>query len=195
MENKCYYRINIDTTNALKQDLIKDRFGKYSVETFTENVRDLFNKEWMEQLEENVGEIRTVLIFSRPPFYSTDLAHVDLTSILTPVWFSLNWTLTGKSSFMVWHEPPENHLEIKNVRTTMSNNLFLRWPADSLPIIDRVEVTDQMVLVRTDIPHSITVDSEPRISIAVRPTASGKVGYSWEKAVEFYRNKNLLIEN
>lgn len=195
MNNRCWYRINIDTANALKQDLIKDRYGKFSIESFRKNQRDVFNREWLDQLEHQVGEINIVLIFSRPEHMSTKVAHVDLTNSLKPVWFSLNWTLTGKSSYMLWHEPPENHLEIKNVDNTMSNDFFLHWPVQELPVIDQYEITNQMTLVRTDIPHSIIVNSEPRISIAVRPTISADIDYSWDKAVEFYRNKNLLIEN
>lgn len=195
MNNKCCYRVNIDTTNAFKEDLIKDRFGKFSLETFTDTARDLFNKEWIDQFEDKVDTIHTVLIFSRPALRGTPVSHVDITNKLTPVWFSFNWTLTGKSSSMVWHEPPENHLEIKDIKHTMSNNLFLYWPLDQLPIIEQFEITDQMVIARTDIPHSITVKLEPRISIAVRTVSSGRNDYSWDEAIDFFRNKNLLIEN
>lgn len=192
---KSYYKINIDTSNAVKEEVIAPRLGKYLVENFTADFDKIFKTEWFDELSEKVGKIKNVLIFSRPAFWSTKVAHVDLKNDKTPVWFSLNWIVAGKDSEMLWHRPPDDYLNCSNLKTTMSNNYNLQWNRDELEIIDRCKITDNMVLARTDIPHSIIVKSQPRIAIAIRPVSSISPAYDWNKSVEFYREKNLIIDD
>jgi hypothetical protein len=189
------YRLNIDISNALKENLISKRFNKFLVENFTYNFENIFNKEWFDELTEKVGPIKNVLIFSRPAYWSTRVSHVDLKNNKTPVWFSLNWVLLGKDSEMVWHEPPKDYLNSSNIETTMSNNYNLQWEVNDLKVIERFKVVNEMVIARTDIPHSIIVKSQPRIAIAIRPSMSIDSRSSWRDAIEFYKRKSLLIEN
>jgi hypothetical protein len=188
------YRLNIDVSNALKEDIVSSRVGKYLVENFTHGFENIFNKDWFDELSEKVGQIKNVLIFSRPAYWSTNVSHVDLKNDKTPVWFSLNWVLQGKDSEMVWHDPPNDYLNCENLKTTMSKNYNLQWGVDKLSIIEKYKVVDQLVLARTDIPHSIIVKSQPRIAIAIRPLISIDSRYSWNDSVEFFKEKNLLIE-
>ena len=191
--NNCY-RINIDVTNALQQDIVNSRVGKYLVEYFTHDFDRIFKREWLDKLSEQVGKIKNVLIFSRPAHWSTNVSHVDLKNDMTPPWFSLNWTLLGKDSEMVWHRPPDDYLNCQNLKTTMSNNYNLQWKVDELEVIERQKITDKLVMVRTDIPHSIIVKSQPRIAIAIRPELSNNSEFSWDMAVEYYKRKNLIVE-
>jgi hypothetical protein len=188
------YQLNIDISNALKEDIVSSRVGKYRVENVTHGFDKIFNKEWFDQLTATVGRIKNVLIFSRPAHWSTGVSHVDLKNDKTPVWFSLNWILTGKDSEMVWHNPPENYLNSDNIKTTMSNNYNLQWKVEDLEVIEKYKVTDKLVIARTDIPHSIVVKSEPRIAIAIRPALSIDPSSSWHDAVEFYKRNNLIVE-
>jgi hypothetical protein len=195
---KSYYRINIDTSNAVRDDVITPRLGKYLVENFTSDFDKIFKMEWFDELSEKVGKIKNVLIFSRPAHWSTTVSHVDLKNDKTPVWFSLNWIITGNDSEMIWHQPPDDYLNCSNLsslKTTMSNNYNLQWKVNELEIVDRCKITDSMVLARTDIPHSIIVKSQPRIAIAIRPINSINPVYNWNKSVEFYREKNLIIND
>lgn len=188
------YRINIDVTNALQQDIVDSRVGKYLVENFTHDFDRIFKREWLDQLSEQVGKIKNVLIFSRPSHWSTNVSHVDLKNDMTPVWFSLNWTLLGKDSEMVWHRPPDDYLKCENLKTTMSNNYNLQWKVNELEVIERQKITDKLTMARTDIPHSIIVKSQPRIAIAIRPELSIDSNSNWEHAVEYYKRKNLILE-
>lgn len=189
------YQLNIDISNALKEDIVSSRIGNYRVENITYDFDKMFNKEWFDELTEKVGQIRNVLIFSRPAFWSTTVSHVDLKNDKTPVWFSLNWILTGKDSEMLWHRPPENYLNSDNIKTTMSNNYNLQWKVKELEIIEKYKVTNKLVLARTDIPHSIIVKSEPRIAMAIRPVMSINSNSSWKDAVEFYKRTNLIVDD
>jgi hypothetical protein len=188
------YRLNIDIANALNEDIVSSRSGKYLVENFTSNFDKIFKTEWFDELSEKVGQIKNVLIFSRPAYWSTNVSHVDLKNDKTPVWFSLNWILQGKDSKMVWHEPPYDYLNCSNLKKTMSNNYNLQWDINELKVIEQYEVVDRLVIARTDIPHSIIVKSEPRIAIAIRPLISIDSRYSWNDSVEFFREKKLLID-
>lgn len=194
MKNNCYCRLNINTENSIKQDIISSRYGKYLVENFTTKFDEIFNKSWLDELTEKVGSIKNVMIFSRPAFWSTRVSHVDLKNDKTPVWFSLNWIISGKDSEMVWHHAPENYLNSENIQFTMSKNMSLQWPVKELPEIERCTITDKMIMARTDIPHSIIVKSEPRIAIAVRTFMSNSSEYSWEKSIEYYKKQGLILE-
>ena len=67
MANKHCYKVNIDTTHALKKDFLADeRFGKYFVESISSNYVQIFNKEWIDDLKSKVGDLLNVVIFSRP---------------------------------------------------------------------------------------------------------------------------------
>lgn len=192
---KSYYKINIDTSDVVREEVIAPRLGKYLVENFTTDFDKIFKTGWIDELSEKVGRIKNVLIFSRPAHWSTTVSHVDLKNDKTPVWFSLNWIITGKDSEMIWHHPPDDYLNCSNLKTTMSNNYNLQWKVNELEIVDRCTITDNMVLARTDIPHSIIVKSEPRIAIAIRPVSSISPTYDWNKSVEFYRENNLIIDD
>lgn len=192
MNTRNCYKVNIDTTGALKADVLTSRIGKYLIENYTSDFDEIFNINWFNTLSKNVGKIQNVLIFSRPALWSTDVAHIDLSKMKTPVTFAFNWIISGKNSEMLWHEPPRSIPKDMEIKTTMANTMSYQWPANSLKVIDKQSITEQMFMVRTDIPHSIQVNQEPRIAISIRPFISFYL--NWEQSVDFFKKRNLLIK-
>jgi hypothetical protein len=195
MANKHCYKVNIDTTHALKKDFLADeRFGKYFVESISSNYVQIFNKEWFDDLKSKVGDLLNVVIFSRPSMWSTDTPHIDIRHDGTPLYFSLNWIVVGKDSEMVWKEFVSSDSESGRVGKTMANGPYIVYPKQERKIIEKHKVTNEMVLARIDVPHSIEVAEEPRIAIAIRPKMQLEPNMSWDYAVDFFRRQNLLIE-
>ena len=63
---------------------------------------------------------------------------------------------------------------------------------NEIKYIESCRIQDQVTLVRTNLPHSITMGPDPRWSISARTHISEDM--LWEDVVELFRSKNLLIE-
>jgi len=194
MNNRSYYNLDLDTSNAITEGFAEERIGSLVIEKFRLfEIKKVLKKEWIEYFTAAVGAINHVMVFSRPAFSSTSIAHIDLKGTGDPAWFGINWILSGRDSQMVWFDLPKNYSKA-DIKFTQAGTPFSAFNVASLTEVDRCQITDKPVLVRTDIPHSIIVDQEPRISISVRPFSSLDAKCNWDKSVDFFRGKQLIIE-
>ena len=189
-QKHCWYNLKIDTTDCFlegyKLPEPKKGYGIWSIHT-----KDIFSPQWLEYTESIGVFISSAMIFHKGSFTNFPDAHIDIRSVdpLCLSTFGINWCYGGKNSEMVWYETP---IEPKNVSYTPANTAFLSWNINELKEIERRHIGNEVSLVRTDIPHSINMDADPRWAISAR--CREWEGNEWETIIEELRKKNLLIE-
>jgi hypothetical protein len=192
MNNNCWYSLDIDISNALRKDWEWNIPDPNKFDIKIENIR-IFNQDWLDYMQSiGIPVHRTVLFYRNSMFTQTN-AHVDLARAgsngnITRITYAMNWVLGGKDSEMIWYKLSDENIDVKY---TMANTPYAQWPISTLEEIERVNVKNSLTLIRTDVPHSVQVQIEPRWCISAR---SDIHGYTWQQAVEHFRSKNLLIE-
>ena len=185
----CYYRLKIETANSLNPEWSfptpTGDYGIWSVESTT-----MFTPEWLNYVS-NLGlNIKHALVFYRAPFTTSKVAHVD-THIkdLKKVNFAINWVVGGKESSMHWYTLPTEEGVFKDVD---SSSPYLTYKFDEIKYIESCRIQDQVTLVRTNLPHAITMGSDPRWCISARTHISEDI--PWDEVANLFRSKNLLVE-
>jgi len=89
---------------------------------------------------------------------------------------------------MVWYELPNKKLEIMY---TDAGSPFVEWPIKDLKEIDRYSIKEnEIVLVRTDVPHQIEMKEQPRWCVSMR--FQHMENYSWESLVKILYDNHLM---
>lgn len=193
MNNKPWHVLNIDVSNAVREDfnfeeeLAKThahKSGQWLWSFHKSELATIFNSEWLEYMKSLNLEVFTTLMFYRQPFFVGE-PHIDL-----PTNFAINWVIgSADESEMIWYKMPSMVDYAKESRTAPAGGyVYLPLSPDILIETDRRIIADIPTLVRTDIPHSILMQSRPRWAVSVRVNAGNKVGgsWSWDDAVEFF---------
>jgi hypothetical protein len=150
----------------------------------------IFEKEWLDYMEELGLPILCAMLFYKPAFYDNDTAHIDTYAKepTRPNIFGLNWTVGGEGSSMVWYHPSE----IKPVpKINKAGTPFYEWPVAQLVEMDRCNIQDQITMVRVDVPHSIAMGSTSRWGISARISNEPR---DWDSSVFMLRERNLLLD-
>jgi hypothetical protein len=192
MKHNCWYTLDIDISNALRKDWEWNIPESSTLDVKIENTR-IFNQDWLDYMQSIGIPVVRAMLFYRNSMCIQKNAHVDLrgpdsNGNISYINYAMNWVLGGKDSEMIWYNLPDKNIDVKY---SMANTPYIQWPISTLEEIERVNIQNSLTLIRTDIPHSIQVQSEPRWCISARSDISG---YSWQQAVDHFRSKNLLIE-
>lgn len=192
MTEKCWYRLNVDTTNAIKPDwkFPNPQFNVYGVWQLW--AHEVFRPEWLEYTASLGLHFGSLMLFYRDPWMSTKGAHIDIAETdpkLKIGTYGLNWILGGAGSEMIWYNMPKGDIKIQY---TPANTAYTYWPLDQLQEIDRCAIGLQPVLVKVGTPHSIKMGAEPRWCISARPRL--RANMEWDEAVEQMKSLNLLVE-
>jgi hypothetical protein len=192
MNDPCWYKLNIDLTNCFKKDYrlpkVKGRYGIWHP-----LATEVFSEEWLDYTKSIGFPIYSVMIFYRGPNAATKGAHIDLSEsngVTNITNWGINWCYGGKGSTMSWYEPLPNS-DPQTVYTA-ANTPYKIWRKDVLNKIESHHIGDEVTLVKTGIPHSIEMGTDPRWCFSAR--TSMRNNYPWDKLVEYLKSKNLLIE-
>ena len=181
----CWYEINLPTQGAIVEGWSMPKFDpRYPNQIWRNAVK--FSRPWVDLLASKGLFVIGSLSFYRPPFCSSNVAHIDLKKE-EPFIAGFNWVIGGKDSSMSWYKTPEGDKEIKY---TPANTGYYEWPVEELDLVDRCHITDKLTMVRVDVPHSIEVYEEGRFCVSARIIDIGK---TWEDYIEFLDKKGLLV--
>lgn len=155
------------------------------------DIRKIFSEKWLNYIKNlKVPISHQAMIFYRPAYFNTYLAHIDVnvenTDFCTPS--ALNWVIEGGDSDMVWYELPT---EEKEILYTVTKTPYINWPVNELKEIDRTCIQSVITLSRVDVPHSIIMRSKPRWAFSIRLKENGE---KWNNIVDMFRDLNLLTE-
>ena len=191
--NKCWYETSINFEDAFNKNWqlpeIKPNEWMNREGIWRARTNQVFSPDWINYTKSlELSLLGTTLLFYRRPFYFAHRAHVDV----QPESCGINWIIGGRNSQMVWYEKT-NITQERDVLTSVASTPYLSWPVNELKEIERTTISNtKITLCRVDIPHAIVVGDEERWCISMRP--SGDKFKTWENTVDFFRNKNLLIE-
>lgn len=189
-DKHCWYDLNIDVKNCFKEGYkFPEPTGQYGI--WHPLAWDVFNMDWLKYVTSMGLPIYSVMIFYRGPYASTLGAHVDI-SIPEPLLltnFAINWVYGGSDSTMSWYETPPGE---KKIEYTPAGTAYKVWPKRELTKIESHSIGEQVKLVRTGIPHSIEMGSQPRWCISARTSIHHD--FEWEQVVDMMKDRKLLVE-
>ena len=162
---KCWYELAIPVTNALRPDWVFPVNPKPGM-IISPKAHEAFTPEWVELMRSHGLPINHVLMFYKQPWNRSPIAHVDMVSPTEPKAWAINWVVGGRKSVMRWYTGHEGRPSEHAV--TMMDTDYRFWTRSTLTEVDSKEIQQTLTLVRTDVPHNIDVDAEPRWGISVR---------------------------
>lgn len=191
MENKNWYKTTIDISHALKPDWEYPDPKDLDVKLRYYFSYEIFNPLWLDFMESIELPIQGAMLFYRAANFNTPIAHIDVTKNdpSKSCGSALNWVIGGKNSKMHWYNIP-------NIMPTIQKNQlstpYKSWLITTLTEIEQYTVTDQLTLVRVDIPHAVSMSDEPRWCFSVRLRDCDII--SWDSTIGIMMAKNLLID-
>lgn len=190
----CWYKLNVDLTNALRKDFSFPKpSGLYGI--WNPTAASVFNKEWLDYMKSVGLPIYNAMLFYRGPGASTKETHIDIskTNPLVLTNYGINWCIGGKGSNMIWYEKPgDGRIRDEDVSWTPAKTPYITWNYNEVTEVERTHIGNELTLVKTDLPHAILMKDDPRWCISARTTAMDNL--EWDKIVELLRLKNLLVE-
>ena len=189
-QKHCWYNLKIDITNCFLEGFkLPEHNGVWGL--WPMDAKDIFASQWLEYMESIGFSVNSATVFYKGPYTQEPRAHIDIRKVepLSLVTFGINWCYGGKNSEMVWYETP---IEPTSVAYSGANTPYLSWDINDLKEIERTHIGNEVTIVRTNIPHGIKMDADPRWAISAR--FFKLKGAEWETIIEDLRKKNLLIE-
>ena len=92
---------------------------------------------------------------------------------------------------MHWFKMPSSD-KATTVKDPKTKVPYTTFQFKDLEPIESCEITNTITLVKTNLPHSITMGSDPRWCISARIAKHS--GQSWDEIINTMRLKNLLVE-
>ena len=195
LENNCWYNLNVKSTaSALNKNWsFPPTSGNYGIWSLDGQIKNIFSNEWLEYMKSIGLEIEHVMLFYRNVGLGKFGAHVDILPPGKPplsyTTGALNFVLGGDDSEMVWYKTPSVQ---KEVSFTVAKTPYIEWPISELEEVDRVHIGSRLMVVRTNVPHTIKMGNAPRWCISIRLFENHKL--SWEETIDRLRSLNLIEE-
>ena len=191
MIEPCWYKLNIDCSNALRKDWsLPDTQGK-EFGVWGELAKNMFTPEWLKEMSAKGIFVGDALIFYREPGHNTYNAHVDIhkdhpRKIST---FGLNMVIDGEDAPMTWYKTPKI---TQPPQRGAAGTVYYNWPIDQLTELDRHILGPGLTLVRVGIPHTVIMGNRPRWCISARASLIEQL--YWKDVVKYMRERDLLVE-
>lgn len=152
---------------------------------------EIFSEQWLNYTKELGIDFTHALLFYRGPNTTSKEAHVDTHAESHKfVNFAVNWVIGGAGSKMHWFKLPDMKVA-STVKDPKTNVPYTTFQYKDLEYIESCSISNQVTLVKTDVPHSITMGREPRWCISARVMNDQ---LTWEEIINYLRGKNILIE-
>jgi hypothetical protein len=166
MIKHCWYKLDLPVVGLLTDSRKSFDFDPDKPSIFHQKASAIFGDS-LSGLEKLNIDIENVMIFYRPSWYNSGYAHIDLLSkpAVKAVTCAINVVIGGEDSTMHWYDEPADSREIK---WTSAGTAYSSWRCNELLEIDQAVITREPFLVRVDVPHSITVRSQPRWCFSLR---------------------------
>lgn len=195
LSSRPWHALNINISNAVRKDFNFDealakthahKTGQWLWSFHKPDLLTIFNEEWLAYMKSLDLEVFSTLMFYRSPLFVGE-PHIDL-----PTNFAINWVLDDQdSSEMVWYKLP-SEVDYANDSRTAPTGGYVYLPLDLNTLVETDRRTISMIptLIRTDIPHSIYMQSSPRWALSVRVDIGKRVGgsISWDEALAFFNS-------
>lgn len=192
MSEHCFYRLKINTAGALNPSWkMPQHNGQYGI--WSPPAEKIFSKEWLEYTGALGIDFHHALLFYRGPYATSKEAHVDTHAEDHKfVRFAVNWVIGGDESEMHWYKMPDMSAA-STVKDPKTNVPYTTFQFRDLELLESCKIADEVTIVKTDLPHSVTMGKEPRWCISARLQYGNEP--TWEEMLGYLRQKNLLVEH
>lgn len=195
LDNNCWYNLNVKSTEtALNENWsFPPTSGNYGIWDLDGKIKNIFTQDWIDYMSSIGLKIEHVMLFYRNVGLGKFGAHVDIIPPGKPplsfTTAALNFVLQGEGSEMVWYKTPSKP---KEVEFTSAKTPYIEWPISELEEADRVNIGSRLMVVRTNVPHTVEMGNAPRWCISIRLFENHKL--SWEETINRLRSLNLIEE-
>jgi hypothetical protein len=94
---------------------------------------------------------------------------------------------------MVWYQPPDDSV-LKYIPSDDPN--YVEWDTRQLTEIDRKNISNKPVLIRTDVPHDIKSIRVPRWCISIRGGVGDvDIAKGWDNVVDAFNRLGFINES
>lgn len=193
---KNYYPLNININSAIRSEfdvnallvdapyIAKKHNGVWSYDQH--ELTTVFTQSWIDYMRSIRLDIEAVLLFYRQAYFVYPEPHIDfLHGTKQHSTVAINWVITKDDSEMVWYETPADaENRSRGLLLPGYTHEYISWPVTELTEVERHCIGNVPTIVRTDVPHNIIVNANPRWAINVRckvPTTN------WSDTVEYMR--------
>lgn len=189
---KCWYQLNIDVSSAIRKDFVWPDIDSSIKrrEWFYKDPTAVLTTDFTSLMFDRKSPLTSVIIFYRGLDSNHGWAHIDINAKRYVTTCALNWAIGGTDSTMHWYKDPNIDLSEKDIAIAPGNTHSLTFPIGDLTEIDQCHIGNKLTLTRTDIPHTVFVNNDPRWCISVR---FGGRYQTWEDAVSDFRKDNIII--
>lgn len=189
MDRHCWYTLDIDVSSALLDSWRWPVLAANSVGVYNKHPASVFTRKWLSTMSSIGLPVSDLMLFDKPAGYVNDRAHVDTVArdMAELQVFAVNWVIGGTGSTMSWYSASNTQ---PHVAYTSTGIPYASWPLSELIEIERTNISLAPTLVRTDIPHAITVSNESRKCISVRFNTPAT---DWNSVVALLHDKQLLL--
>lgn len=192
-----WYHLDLDVTDAVNPlwQWPALKTGETEIISCINDLPSLFNEHWLNYAREQLGiNPEFAMIFVRGENCFEANAHTD-----APIktydpprksHWAINWSMAPDSRRIYWFDLPLNE-DYVSEDVTPSTVGYYHYPLKFNRICDQVNVAMKATLVRVDVPHWVgSGNARSALSLRFLPDIEDE---SWEWAVEYFKQRGLLI--
>jgi hypothetical protein len=216
---KLWYKFNIDTTNAVRDDLDMSFVAGPDPESHWvwgchgDNMKNILNEEWIEYCKSKEFEIIYLMLFYKPANFNDNI-HTDdrptfipgeyfldfgLNFVINPGYMSGNgtdikykdWQDTG--TFEWYKREPEKEVYREGEFAGYRYSHLHIPKTDDLTLLDSLNFDKDAYIIHAGKPHQVFTKDQPRLSVSLRTRAISNVS-TWEQTIEHFRQHNLIFD-
>lgn len=199
MHSNYYINLDIDVTDALRNDLDLEDFRKTGNNTWApidiwhltkKNLIDVYNKEWLERMRSLSLEVEGSLIFYRAPNLFHKKLHIDVeVNPVRIVQYGVNFVYDeNDDSQMIWYELNSPESLEERINWTAAGVPYCSWDLEEFDgnEVSRKTIGRRLVLVNTSVPHTVETFDKERWSFSLR--MSDMANINWRDTLTKFRN-------
>ena len=194
--NKNYHPLTIGVDSAIRSDFVVNDLlviapyvaqkhnGVWSYDQH--ELTTVFTQDWLDYMQSINLNIVATLLFYREAYFVYPEPHIDfLYGAKQHSTVAINWVLGKDDSEMVWYDTPADaNKRARELLLSEYTHEYISWPVTELTEVERHCIGNVPTIVRTDVPHNIIVNANPRWAINLRckiPTNS------WADTIEYMK--------
>lgn len=196
----CWHKLALPPTEtAIRADYVWPVSKYYKI--FYTKIDKIFTPQWIQVFNNIDYRLESVLLFYRPEKSVMVNAHIDMYESEGNMYgfpFALNFAIGGEQSQMTWYSGDiiQDVLNAPPVKPCTPETPYKSWPISKLKPIDSVQISNEIVLVNTAVPHAVDMKEsiKDRWCISVRLGKKWRQDVTWQEIIEKCKLAGVLVE-
>jgi hypothetical protein len=185
------FKLNFDVSEALNTSWIlpfnptEYFFGVYDSRKEWECI---VNSEFIDILEKTLP-INRIIVFNKPSSFTGEDVHTDGQEDGKDILYALNIVpyVFDQPSYMEWFSI--NNTNIVKEFSYIGGANYFHWHKDEVSLLEKISIDGIITIVRTDVPHRISVGNGNRLCISIRFRDNMT---DWKEVYDFFLRMGLV---